>query len=234
MTLRQLLVSGWDWEPSIVLGCAVLMIGYVFVVRLRFPKKAMTFAAGVLILLLSLVSPLDTLADDYLFSAHMLQHLFLILVVPPLLLLGIPESTARKALNYRFVSRCANLLGQPLIAWLLGIGTLWIWHVPPLYNAALANEQIHIIQHLSFLVTSVIFWWPVLAPVTEKRLSPLAAFLYLMPAGMANTLLGIVVAFSPRILYPAYLHPSDPLGILHLIRDDWGLSAKSDQEPEEC
>jgi cytochrome c oxidase assembly factor CtaG len=229
MTFSQLLVSAWDFDPSVILGCAALMIGYLFVVRFRSPRRALIFASGVLILLLALVSPLDTLADDYLFSAHMVQHLLLILVVPPLLLLGIPESTAKAALKYRFVERCEQTLGRPAIAWSLGVGTLWLWHAPSLYNAALDNEWLHIIEHLSFLITSVIFWWPVLAPTSERRLSPLMVLVYLMPAGVANTLLGIVLAYSPGILYPAYLHPSDTLGILHLLRDDWGLSAKDDQ-----
>jgi len=230
MTFGQLLVSGWDWEPSVILGCFGLMIGYLFAVRFCCFNKALFFSAGVLILLLALVSPLDTLADNYLFSAHMLQHLVLVLVVPPLLLLGIPESTARRALKWRFVERSANLLGHPLLAWLLGMGTFWVWHMPALYNAALANERLHIAEHLSFLASSAIFWSPVLSPVTEKRLSPAVVVLYLMPAGMINTLLGIVLAFFPGVLYPAYLHPADPIGILHLIRNEWGLSARSDQE----
>jgi cytochrome c oxidase assembly factor CtaG len=229
LTLGQHLASAWDLEPSVILGCAALMIVYLRAAGLRFFKQAVLFAAGVLVLLLTLVSPLDTLADHYLFSAHMLQHLFLILVVPPLLLLGIPESLARKMLQRPFVRRCENLLGRPAIAWPLGIGTFWGWHAPLLYNAALANEPLHIVEHLSFLVTSAIFWWPVLAPVVNKRLSPPMALVYLLAAGLSNTLLGIILVFSPGILYTAYVHPSDPLGILHLIRDEWNLSARSDQ-----
>ncbi len=230
MTFGPLLTLGWDWDPSVVLGCAGLMIAYLCVVRSCPLQKVLVFATGVVVLLLALVSPLDTLADNYLFSAHMLQHLFLVLAVPPLLLLGIPESAVQKALRCRSLEACVNFLGRPVIAWLLGVGTFWVWHLPSLYNAALANEGLHITEHLSFLASSVIFWWPVLAPVSEKRLSALAVLLYLMPAGMVNTLLGIVLAFSPGILYPAYLHASDPLGILHLIRDEWGLSARSDQK----
>jgi putative membrane protein len=229
MTAGQLFASAWDWELSVILGCAALMIGYLFAVGFHFFKKSVLFAAGVLVLLIALVSPLDTLADYYLFSAHMLQHLILILLVPPLLLLGIPESPARKMLQIPFVERCQTVLGRPPIAWSLGIGTFWGWHAPLLYNAALANESLHVVEHLSFLVTSVIFWWPVLAPVTERRLSPPIALVYLMAAALGNTLLGIILVFSPDILYTAYVHPSDPLEILHLIRDEWNLSARSDQ-----
>jgi len=84
-------------------------------------------------------------------------------------------------------------------------------------------------EHLSLLVTSVIFWWPVATPIVERRLSPVATLVYLMPAGMLNTLLGIFLAYAPDVLCPAYLHPSDPLGILSVIRQDWRLSPKSDQ-----
>ena len=79
------------------------------------------------------------------------------------------------------------------------------------------------------LVTSVTFWWPIATPVVEKRLSPMATVLYLMPAGMLSTLLGILLAYAPDVLCSAYLHPPDPLGILTVIRQDWELSAKSDQ-----
>ena len=80
----------WDWEPSVVMGCALLAIGYLMVVRKHGLNRAPYFLAGVLLLLLDLVSPIDTLGDQYLFSAHVLQHFLLALVIPPLLLLGTP------------------------------------------------------------------------------------------------------------------------------------------------
>ncbi len=227
--LRHLLTWGWDWEPSVLLGCAGLLAAYLAAARWRPPREAPWFAAGVAVLLLALVSPLDTLGDTVLFTAHMLQHLLLVLAVPPLLLLGIPADLARRALRWRPVAALERAVGRPWVAWLVGVGTLWVWHAPSLYDAALAHEGLHVVQHLCFLASAAIFWWPVCAPPGERRLSSLGSVVYLMSAGMAQSLLGILLAFAPRVLYRAYLHPVDPLGVLALIRRDWGLSAAADQ-----
>lgn len=98
MTTWQFLTSTWSWEPSILLGCALLLAGYLAAVRFRLDGRQLLFVAGDLVLLLALVSPLDELGDTYLFSAHMAQHLLLVLVVPPLFLLGIPPQLAERVL----------------------------------------------------------------------------------------------------------------------------------------
>jgi cytochrome c oxidase assembly factor CtaG len=228
MPLMRVLASAWDLEPSVLLGSFLLLAVYLVVTRFRVSRCLFFYLSGVAVLLLSLISPLDALGDEYLFSAHMLQHLLLVLVVPPLLLLGIPREIAENLLRWRFAAECERRLANPIAAWFLGIGAVWVWHIPALYNATLENESLHVFEHLCFLVTSVIFWWPVLAPVKEHRLSPTTMILYLASAGMANTLLGIVLAFTPLGLFPAYLHPADTLGILPALRD-WGLTPEVDQ-----
>lgn len=220
----------WNLEPSVLLGCALLVAVYLWAVRGRVTGGALLYFAGVLALLLALVSPLDALADDYLFSAHMLQHLLLVLVVPPLLLLGIPETLARKVLAKKSSRWVEGILAQPLAAWLLGVGTLWAWHIPALYNAALADERIHILEHLCFLVTAAIFWWPVVGRSAAGRIPALGSVAYLFAAALANTLLGIYFSFVPPGLYPAYVHPSDAFGVLATIRNDWGLTPAVDQQ----
>jgi cytochrome c oxidase assembly factor CtaG len=230
MTTGQVVMSTWDWEPTVLAGCAALAAGYVVVAR-PLGIRAVSFMAGVLTLLLALTSPLDALGDTYLFSAHMLQHFLLILVVPPLLLLGIPLQVAERALRWAPASRAERVLGQPVLAWLLGIGTLWACHAPALYDAALANEGIHVVQHLGFLVTSTIFWWVVIAPVPERRrLNLLGTTVYLLLASLASSLLGIIITFAPPGLYPPYLHPAGAPGIVALIRQGWGFSAADDQQ----
>lgn len=229
MTTWQIATSAWIWEPSVLVGCAALLGLYLIAVRGRISQRAWSYVAGLGVLLIALLSPLEVLGDTYLFSAHMVQHLLLVLVVPPLLLLGIPPRLAAKVLDWPPARRLERLLAQPVVAWLLGIGFVWIWHVPALYNAALAHETLHIVEHLCFLVTSTIFWWPVCSPLLAHRLSPPLTLIYLMAAGMANTLLGIFLAFLP-VLYPAYLHPLDSLGILPLLRGQWGLTPAVDQQ----
>jgi cytochrome c oxidase assembly factor CtaG len=93
----------------------------------------------------------------------------------------------------------------------------------------LAHEPVHVFQHLSFLVTATMFWWPVLHPIPECRLAMAPAILYLFAAAAENSVLGIILTFIGPGHYPAYLHPDDEYGALRLVRDTWGLSAAADQ-----
>jgi putative membrane protein len=220
----------WAWEPSVLIGCASLAAAYLATARPRTAVKTCWFLAGVLLLLLDLVSPIDTLGDTYLLSAHVLQHFLLALIIPPLWLLGIPRSLAERALKHAAIVRIERTLSRPATAWSLGVGTMLIWHLPALFNAALASDALHIFQHLSFLITGIIFWWPVLAPLEPHRLPPLAAIVYLFSACTACSLLGAVLTFTPPGWYPAYLNPDDRLGILRLIRSGWGLDPRTDQQ----
>ncbi len=209
------MINAWDWEPSVIIGCASLAIGFLVFTR-GLQRNVWYFLAGVLLLLLDLVSPLDVLGDQYLFSAHIVQHLVLAMVVPPLLIAGMLPSGLPEALRLPIVS-------AP-VAWLLGVGAMVFWHIPVVFNAALANDALHIVQHLSFLVTGTIFWW------TLRRLSPLTAISYLFGACLACSVLGAALTFARPGLYPAYLNPEDRLGLLPLIREGWGLDPKTDQQ----
>ncbi|HTU42368.1 MAG TPA: cytochrome c oxidase assembly protein [Candidatus Aquilonibacter sp.] len=228
MTTTRLLLTAWDFDWSVILGCVLILMVYFLKGRADVWQR-ISFAAGVFILFLSLQSPLDPLGDTYLFSAHMAQHLLLILLVPPLLVLGISETEARSWLKIEWIVKAERVLGNPYVAWCAGVATMTVWHVPTLYNFALAHEPAHIFQHLSFLVTATIFWWPVLHPLPERRLHTGAAVAYLFAAAAENSVLGIILTFMPVGHYPAYLHPKDDLGALNLIRDGWGISAAQDQ-----
>ncbi len=239
MTTWTLLTTAWSLQPSVLAGCGGLFAVYsVACMGLARPTRgeaaslgrAAAFLAGVLLLLLALISPLDTLGDRYLFSVHMAQHLLLVLIVPPLLLLGLPPWLAARLLSWAPAGAAERVLGQPALAWALGVGTLWLWHAPALYNAALAAENVHVAQHLTFLVAATVFWWPVLAPPGSRRLAALPAMLYLFTAGAANSVLGILLTFAPPGLYPLYLNPPDPLGLLPLLRGGWGWSPTADQQ----
>ncbi|HMA35209.1 MAG TPA: cytochrome c oxidase assembly protein [Chloroflexia bacterium] len=229
MTTTQLFMSTWRWDPTVLLGCAALLAAYAGLLR-RLVPAALLFGAGVATLLLSLVSPIDTLGDTYLVSAHMVQHLLLLLIVPPLLLLGIPPQAGARLLAWAPARRLERVLSRPALAWVLAVSTIWVWHVPALYDAALADEGLHVVEHLCFLITATIFWWPVLHPVPARRLDVGAVLIYLVSAALASDLLGIIITFAPTGLYPPYLHPPNPHGVLTLLRDDWGLSPATDQQ----
>jgi len=230
MTTGELLRTAWDWEPSVLTGCAALILAYLLFARGRSVLQTVFFLGGTLLLLLDLVSPLDTLGDSYLFSAHVVQHFILALIVPPLWLLGTPRAAVEAALRYRSIRRIERMLARPMAAWLAGVGTMLLWHFPPLFNLALSDDALHVFQHLSFLVTGVIFWWRICGPLPERRLPALAAIVYLFSACTACSLLGAALTFSAPGAYPAYLHPEDQLSVLSLIRGSWGLDPKSDQQ----
>jgi len=230
MTTWDLFTTTWSFKPTVVFGCGALVWGYIGLLRGRMYARAIWYVLGVIILLLALTSPLDTLSHTYLFSAHMSQHLLLVLVVPPLLLLGLPAWGVRRLTAHPTIDRCERWFRQPLVAWLLGIGTLWLWHVPVLYNAALTHEALHIAEHLTFLVTATIFWWPIVTPVAKRRMPPLVALPYLFAAAIANSLLGILLTFLPPGIYPTYIAPVDPLGLVPMIRQVWGISPAIDQQ----
>jgi len=223
-------LSLWTWYPSVLTGVVGLLAAYLWLVRGRLVPRSAWFLAGLVVLILALDSPLDALGDAYLFSAHMLQHLLLILVVPPCLLLGTPKEAIERLLQKRPAASVEKRLNRPVAAWWIGMGTVWLWHIPALYNAALANENVHLVEHLTFLAASTLFWWPVLAPVEERRMKPMGAVIYLFFAAVANSILGILLAYSSPGIYPAYVNPVDEYGILDLIRNQWGISSALDQQ----
>lgn len=225
----DILTKTWEWEPSVVLGCLSLLGGYLLVMNFRPGKRGVWFITGDLLLLVALISPLHTLGDTYLFSMHMVQHLLLILVVPPLLLMGVPPKIWRQLLKLPWANRIERVLGNPFLAWVLGVGVMWLWHLPSLYDLTLQDHNVHIVEHLSFLVSATIFWWPVMTPVAERRMSFLPAILYLFAAGLAGIVLGIIITFAP-LLYKGYVRPADSLGLLPTIRNDWKFSAEMDQQ----
>lgn len=223
------ILTAWDVDPSIPIGCGLLLAAW-FVAHRSDLSRGPFFLTGVAIMFLALTSPIDTLGDTYLFSAHMLQHMILILIVPPLLILGLSSDFVRAVIGVAALGAIERVARRPPVAWALAMLTLWLWHLPALFDAALANEDVHIVEHLCFMVTATIFWWPILCPIESSRMPALPAVLYLFAGMLATSLLGIAITLAPAGLYPAYLHPQDPLGILTLLRDSWGLTPDVDQE----
>ena len=197
----SLSLTSWTWEPSVLAGTLALAAAYIWLVRSRgrdaswSPLARVYFAAGLLAMFVALASPIDTGGDRYLFSLHMLQHLLLAMVVPPLLLLGLPEQW--RAFDRVHVS--------PLAANIVFNMVLAAWHLPFLYEATLRNQPVHVLEHLSFLAVGVLFWWPSLVPTGRpKSLSVIGKIAYLGFAGVPPTILGLAFILSPTVLYPFY------------------------------
>jgi cytochrome c oxidase assembly factor CtaG len=222
--------NSWDWDLSKIIGCAALVLIYGVWTRFKPLRSALFYLSGVTALFLSLASPLDALGDEYLFSAHMLQHFILLMVVPLLLILGLPEAPVRALLRIGWIKRTEEALSQPVFAWMLANSILWGWHLPSLYVFAVRNEGVHIFQHLTFLISSTIFWWPILAPTEESRLVSWDGFVYLFTAALSNMALGIVFTFVNEPLFSPYVAPEDSWKILSVIRNQFHLDPVADQK----
>jgi putative membrane protein len=220
MTTYQFLTTAWRWNSILLIFCALAVAGY-FLVFGRWGRPAY-FGAALVVFLLALTSPVNALADGYLFSAHMVQHILLVLIVPALLLLSLPRSFS--------LPRPLIALTHPFIGWIAGVGAMWLWHAPALCNAATTSRAVSAIQTTSLLLMGSVFWWQVLAPREEERLSPGVGIVYLFTACTACSILGIILTFAPVSICSVYQHPVDRLGMLGTIRGGWGLTSDRDQQ----
>ncbi len=208
----------WDLHPSVMIGLVLLGGLYVYWGGLNAPRRRVAaFAAALAVLGLALNGPLHNLSDAYLFSAHMLQHLVLTLVLPPLLLYGTPTWVVRPLLRPRSVFGLARRITRPLAAGVLFSVPITLWHFPQFYEAALEHHALHIVQHLVFIATGVIMWWPVLSPVPElPRASYLTQLLYLFVLGLPMSLVGAMITLADGVLYPFYVTAPRVFGLAPL------------------
>jgi putative membrane protein len=168
------------------------------------PRRSL-FYAGLAVLFLSLNGWLHDLSDYYLFSAHMVQHLILTMLVPPLLIAGTPGWMLRPLLDHRVTGRVARFVTRPKVCFATFNLVLAGWHLPPMYNAAMAHHGIHIVQHLMFLAASVMLWWPILSPLPElPRLSYPMQMLYLFLTSIPMSIVAVYITYGGTLLYPAY------------------------------
>lgn len=191
----------WSWDPTVLAGTIALAAAYAWLIGSRWrdvewaPMARLLFATGLLLLFLALESPIDVGGDYYLFSLHMVQHLLLAMVVPPLLLLGLPSQwldTDRLHVSPLFANIAFNLV-------------LAVWHLPFLYDATLRNAPLHVLEHLTFLAAGLLFWWPIIVPSTRRKaMSVVGKIAYLGFAGVPPTILGLAFILSPTVLYPFY------------------------------
>jgi len=201
-----------ELHGDVLLGAGLLAVAYA-VAWARDPRRhagePVWFFAGLGVLLLALNGPLHDLSDGYLFSAHMVQHLVLMLVVPPLLLTGLPAGMAdgmlAPVLARPSTAALARGLTRPLPAIALYAVGLIAWHLPAPYNLALEVHGWHVVEHLVLLATAVIGWWPIASP--SRRLPPLpyaAQLLYLFVFGMPMTVVAAMITAAERLLFPLY------------------------------
>jgi putative membrane protein len=221
MTTQQFLTSAWTWNLAALVSSGIALAAYLWAFGVI--RRIVYLLAGLGVFVFTLSSPLNALAAGYLFSAHMLQHILLLLIVPALLLMGLPRCVSLGPRSW--------LISNPFIGWISGVGAMWLWHARPLCNAAVSSQLVNALQICSLLLLGTIFWRQILAPREEERMSPPGAVLYLFSACVACSILGILITFSPVSVCPIYAQPPDnSLGILNLVQSSWGITPDKDQQ----
>lgn len=224
-TAQAILVS-WSVNLKIAVGLVAALVLYLrgwLVLHRALPARftiwrLSAFAGGAVTLWIAIASPLDAFSS-LLFSAHMVQHLLLMSVVPPLILLSAPVLPLLRGLPRRIVHdglgpfltwpamrKTAHTLTNPLICWMVMALTLVVWHVPAAFDLALRSPGWHKFEHTCFLGAATLFWWPVIQPFPSKALWPRWSMpVYLLAADLLNTVVSAVFTFSDRVLFQPYL-----------------------------
>jgi putative membrane protein len=184
-------------------------------------KPIACYLSGVFCLLVALEGPIHELSDNYLFSAHMVQHMLLIYAAPPLMLLGLPGWLLRPALRVPGVTRVAKALTHPVAALVTFNLVFSLYHIPTYYNAVVMDHRLHIAAHVVFILLAMQTWWPILSPLPElPRLNYPLQMLYVFGQTFSGFLVGSFITNSPTVLYPFY---SEAPRV-------WGLSPQQDQQ----
>jgi putative membrane protein len=205
----------WIFTPSIAIGLVCLSVLYAYLVyadrrdgqwgKDLKARHIAFFAAGILTLYLVLQSPLDQVSDYALFSAHMTQHVLLALIAPACLLFGVPTRWLRALYQIPIIGPLLAIFTNPIVAFIVFNFNLWLWHVPALYEGALRDENIHVIQHLLFIATGTLMWLPILHAVPPNRpMGYLAKIGYLFFGMLSSSILGAIFTFAGDVIFNFY------------------------------
>jgi putative membrane protein len=228
-----------EWSPPVTINVAIFLAAFIYLrgwlsLRRSSPElvslgRLAAFLAGMFSLWIAIGSPLSAF-DEASLTVHMVQHIFLMLVVPPLVLFGAPSllllhglplwfvrSTLGPFLRWPPVQSLGKLLTNPVVCWILASVALLAWHVPSAFELALRSDSWHEVEHFCFLSTSILFWWPVVQPFpSEARWPRWSTPLYLFFGMFPGSALGAFLAFCDRVLYPSYTKAPSLFGITPL------------------
>lgn len=239
------LAGSWTFEPALLAMLALAAFVYGRgrarlgrrIARTGETRRAVAFYGGLVVLAAALMSPLDALAST-LFSGHMAQHLLLMVVAAPLLVYARPTAAlvaglpaggrdlvrrsglrgpnAQSGLRGSRLRGTAHALANPVVVWIVGTLALWAWHMPVLYEAALAHEPLHVLEHGSFLGAAVLFWSVVFASGTRRGRPRPVAIVLVFASGVQSSALGAVLLFASSPLYSVHAAGARVWDVSHL------------------
>lgn len=217
------------FEPGVIAGLAVASVLYVRALRTlsargrrTSPLQPMCFFAGLLLVAASLLTVLDPLGARYLLSAHMAQHLLMADLAGPLLLIGVrapvvyffwPRPVLVAVAGLKPLRRAWSFISRPVPALSLWLLTLYVWHLEPFYEAALRSGSLHVLEHMTFVFTGVLAWWPLLDPTHHRVRGRLWKVAYVVVARVVGGILGILLLVIPHQIYDFYGDTPLQLGI---------------------
>ena len=219
----------WHTHPSVWLVLGGVWVAYLVAVRRHRVvagephdrrRRTTLFSIGMACLWLGADWPMHDLAEGYLYSVHMAQHLLFTLVAPPLLIAGMPAWMWRDILRPRWLFIAFRFLARPVVALILFNGLLLFTHWPEVVEASVRSELAHFTLHVLLFGSAIVMWWPVMSPLVElPALTPPAQMMYLFAQSLAPTIPASFLTFGHTLLYPVY-------GTFPRI---WGISALNDQ-----
>ncbi len=222
-------MPAWHPHPSVWLVLGGIWVAYLVAVRRHRTvagepsdrrRRATLFSLGMACLWLGADWPVHDLAEGYLYSVHMTQHLLFTLVAPPLLIAGMPAWMWRDILRPRWLFLAFRFLTRPIVALILFNGLLLFTHWPEVVEASVRSELTHFTLHVLLFGSAIVMWWPVMSPLVElPALTPPAQMMYLFAQSLAPTIPASFLTFGRTLLYPVY-------GTFPRI---WGISALNDQ-----
>lgn len=229
MNTVTFILSFWHFNLTAAL-IAVILAAFHFISNgNRFTRKSPVFFTGIFLLIITFFSPLDYLVQNHLFSAHMTQHILVLLIIPPLLLTGTDKKFLEKFVRIKAVDRIGKYLFHPLITWIAGVGSMWILHIPGVAGMMSGSPLMAELMIAGLLVPGLLFIWPVFTPVERYRLEALKSAVYLFMACTGCTVLGILITFAPSGLFTSGMGNMNA-DLQTLIRIRWGITPDIDQQ----
>lgn len=225
----------WEMNWSALFGLLLLCYMYFRYHKFLLDDWLKPFLTSLVLLVLCFFSPLHIFSQKYLFSAHMIVHVLLLLIAGPLLVV----SLARGEKADPFIEKLSKILfKRPVIGWMAGVGIMWLWHMPVIFNYAMHAEHqsaslglvVTFVESLSLLGAGMLFGWSLVSPVKKYRLPALQGVVYLFTACIGCSLLGLLITFAPTGMFRHFLSSTDSYHLNDTILHQWQINQAMDQQ----